>query len=232
MALKFVLDTLDDVPPTDAQHYTKASDGKFRLALDGDHPDTARVGEFRDKNIALMKDLAKFEGIDPVAAKAALARAQSNPELRVTELEAELARERTARTDAEQKATTGRVRDALRAKALAAGVLPGALDIFLDRAQGSFTMDGDSLKAQPNVFSPGKPGEPLTPDEFIATAIVEVPFLFGRSSGGGAPASRPRAEGSGGGGRDLLNPTPAQLGDPQTAKDIRDGKIRVVYSNS
>jgi hypothetical protein len=85
------------------------------------------------------------------------------------------------------------------------------------------------VKAKPNIFSPTRPGEPLTPDEWMVSATKDLAFLFGRSSGGGAP---PAGSGAGGSasGKELRDPTPQQLG--QFAADIASGKMRVVYSNS
>ena len=232
MALKFAVDTLEDVPAPLREHYVKEGD-QFILATHGDHP---KVREFRSSNIELMKERdalkTKYADIDPDVVRAdrlKLAELQkAKPTERITALESELAAEKAARMEAQQQADRSRVRDVLRDKATAVGVLPAAIDILLDKADPVFTMDGDVVKAKPNIFSPTRPGEPLTPDEWMDSAIKDFAFLFGRSSGGGASPA------AGGGGttnvHELRDPTPRQLG--QYASDIASGKMRVVYSNS
>ena len=231
MAVKCVIDKLEDVAAPLREHYVKDGD-RFFLTTQGEHP---KVAEFRSSNIELLKERdalkTRYADIDPDAVKADRLKlsALENAGGRVAALEAELATEKTARTQAEQKADKSRVRDVLRVKATAAGVLPAAVDILLDKADPVFTMDGDVVKAKAGVFSPTRPGEALTADEWMVNATKDFAFLFGRSSGGGAPPA-----GSGGGGsasgRELLNPTPQQLGE--FAADIAAGKMRVVYSNS
>jgi hypothetical protein len=224
MAVKFVIDKLEDVDEALRPHYV-AENGKYRLDTQGEHP---KVTEFRVTNIEQKKELAKFDGIDPEAVKAErlelaeLKRAQPT----VAELQAELARERSARTDAQQRADSVRVRDTLRTKALAAGALPAALDMILDKAEPQFTIVDNAVQARPNVFSRARPGELLTPDEWMADAIREMSFLFGRSSGGGATHHR----GVSGDARirELHNPTPQQLGEHAAA--IARGEIKVVNS--
>ncbi|HXG90320.1 MAG TPA: hypothetical protein VNJ02_18495 [Vicinamibacterales bacterium] len=82
MALKCIVNDIVEVPAGVRDHYRKASDGKFALALDGDplgYVKTERLGEFRDNNralhsqktelektnAALEERLKAFDGIDP-----------------------------------------------------------------------------------------------------------------------------------------------------------------------
>ena len=50
------------------EHYTKADDSKFKLTLDGEPSESARVKEFRDSAIASKKALdelrTKYDGVD------------------------------------------------------------------------------------------------------------------------------------------------------------------------
>jgi hypothetical protein len=232
MALKVVLDTLDGVPAGLRDHYTKANDGKFHLTLDGEPP---KLTEFRNTNIELLKERdalkAKFDGIDPEVAKADRAKVldleKTNPDARLKVLEAELATEKAIRIETQRKADRSRVRDVLRVRATAAGVLPAAMDMLLDKAEPQFVMDGDVVKAKPNTFSPTRPGEPLSVDEWMTGALKDLGFLFGRSNGGGSDG-RPGG-GSGGDGKTVLrDPTPQQLGEH--AKAIAAGEMRIVYS--
>ena len=232
MALKYQLDTLDGLSPTDAKHYTKTDDGKFRLVIEGEPPESAKLTEFRDKNIALIKDLARFDGIDPEAVKTDRAKLveieKAKPNERITELEGQLAAEKTARAEVEQKAATNRVRDTFQTKASALGARPNALDIISGKAEALFTVVDGVIQAKPNTFSRTRPGELLTPDEWLADSAREFPFLFLPSSGSG---SHPLPGGSGGtsGVPELRDPTPEQLG--RHADDILAGRMKVVTSS-
>jgi hypothetical protein len=235
MALKVTVDSLADVPAGLREHYAKASDGRFHLSFDGE---PVKVTEFRNTNVALLKEVeelrplkTKFDGIDPEVAKAdrqkVLDLEKTNPDARLKVLEAELASEKAIRIETQRKADRSRVRDVLRVRATAAGVLPAAMDMLLDKAEPQFVMDGDVVKAKPNTFSPTRPGEPLSVDEWMTGALKDLGFLFGRSNGGGSDG-RPGG-GSGGDGKAVLrDPTPQQLGEH--AKAIAAGEIRIVYS--
>ncbi len=222
MALKFVVDSIDEIDTSLRSHYVEEN-GKFTLVTQGDHP---KVAEFRDKNVALLKAAAKFDGIDLDAIKgdrdkiAALeAKLATTPQL-----ESELQVERTARVAAEVKANRAVLRDTLRATALAAGVLPAALDILLDKAEPAFEVKNDGVQAR--VFSASRPGELMTPQEWVAGAIHEFPFLFGASSGSGSHPKR--GGGTGDGKRVLTNPTPQDLG--RHASEIARGTVRIEYT--
>lgn len=231
MALKTVIDSLDEVDAALRSHYM-ADGEKFVLATQGEHP---KVSEFRDKNIALMKERDTLKttleqmGEPGVAANALRELNQLKPQ--VAQLEADLLQERTTRTTLETRATTARVRDQLRGTALKAGAWPAAVDLLLDKADAVFTLDGDVVKAKPHIFSPTRPGEPLTPEEWVANATKEFSFLFQPSVGGGAtPTGRPPTPGSTGHARELRDPTSQQLGE--FATEIATGKVKVVYTNS
>jgi hypothetical protein len=231
MALKLVLDSLDGVPSPVKENYTQGDDGRFHLSVEGEHPDSAKLAEFRTNNVKLLKDLAKFDGIDPETVKteraelAALKNAKPNE--RITELETQLAAEKTARAEAEQKAATNRVRDTIQTKALALGARPNAVDIISGKAEALFTVVNGIVQAKPNTFSKTRPGELLTPDEWLADQAREFQFLFLPSSGGGAPTSS--AAGTTSNVQELRDPRPEQLG--RHADEIMAGKLRVVTSS-
>jgi hypothetical protein len=231
MALKYQLDTLDGLSPTDVKHYTKTDDGKFRVVIEGEPAESVKLSEFRDKNIALIKDLARFDGIDPEAVKADKAKLadleRAKPNERITELEGQLAAEKTARADAEQKAATNRVRDTIETKGLAIGLRPNAVDILRGKGEPVFTVVNGVVQAKPNTFSKTRPGELITVDEWLADQAREFPFLFLPSSGSG---SHPLPSGGGPGGvPELRDPTPEQLG--RHADDILAGRMKVVTSS-
>lgn len=226
MAVRFTIDKLEDVEAGLREHYV-AENGKFYLATQGDHP---KVAEFREKNITLLRDLARFDGIDPEAVRVDRLKLteleKAKPDGRVATLEAELVAEQAARAEAQKKVNRGVLRDTFRAKALAAGVLPAALDICLDKAEPIFTVVNETVQARPNTFSKSRPGELLTPDEWIVESTKEFPFLFGRSAGGGAD---PKPGGGCANVRELRDPTPQQLGEHASA--IAKGDVKVRYSS-
>lgn len=226
MALKPVIDTLDGVSPAVREHYT-AKDGKYHLTLEGEHPDTARVKEFRDSAITAAKERdalkAKFEGIDPAtvaADKAKLADYEkAKPNERIAELEAKLAA-------ANASANSSILKDAVTGAFVRAGGRLDAADFVLQKA-------GDRLAVENGVvvgkgFDPSRPGVRLDVDGFIALMVREHGFAFKPSGGGGANPS------PGGGGpsraNELVDPTPQQLGEHAAA--IKAGRVKVRYSNS
>ncbi|MGE0363254.1 MAG: hypothetical protein AB7H93_13340 [Vicinamibacterales bacterium] len=231
MALRFELDTLDGLPAPLREHYTKTESGKYHLTLQGDPP---KVAEFRDNNITLQKTVEtltkKFEGIDPDAVKAdrlrlaEFEREKGTPG-RVAELEGALAAERAARQTIEQQASDARVRDHLRAKALSSGAVPNGVEMLVDKGAGHFHVSGGAVVAKPNVFSPLRPGEPMTAEDWLATAVLEYPFLFKPSTGGNAAPARGNSSARP---NELLDPTPADLG--KHADAIRRGTLKVRYS--
>jgi hypothetical protein len=116
----------------------------------------------------------------------------------------------------------------LQAKAVAAGVLPAALDILLQKAESLFEVTNGAVQARPNTFSPSRPGELLTVDEWVTGATQEFPFLFATSGGGGAPARHGAPGRTNDGKKVLTDPTSRELG--QYASEIAKGTVRVEYT--
>lgn len=217
MALKFTINDPVEVPGNLREHYAKAEDGKFHLALDG-HPDAARVAEFRSNNIALKQQLAKYEAVD-LDEYAKLKAHAADPDA-IVALRLELEAEKGKVASAQAKADRAVLREKLRDKLLAAGVLPAALDIALDKAEPAFTITGSEVTT--------RPGGPLNVDEFILSAITEFPFLFGASRGGGSIGSKPSVLGAPAHPNVLRNPSPQDLG--KHSHDIKSGKMKVEYT--
>lgn len=262
-ALAPVVDRLEDVAEPARQFYT-AKDGKFHVDLSGAPagfvPATelalanGKVVEFRDTNIALKKQvdefapkLAKFDGLDPEAAKAALAAQDALKKKGVTSADdlttlmtttvnnavAPLMDQIKAITqsaqDAKNRADIMTLRETLAAKFVKAGGVPDALEFIVGKANGIFTVDGGAVKAAANQFSTDRPGEALGVDEWITRLTKEAAFAFKPSSGGGAPpTSGNSAPGRPAGQLVIKDPTAQQLGEH--AKEIREGKMRVEYS--
>jgi hypothetical protein len=225
MALKYTVDTLDGLPPAVREHYTKADDGKFKLTLDGGHPDTARVAEFRDTNVTLKKTVddltTKFKDIDPEAWKADRAKLaafeQAKPNEKIAALESQLA-------DANKRANGALLKDAVLGKFLAAGGRQNAADFILTKAADKFTVENGAVVGV--VFDPNQPGVKLTVEAFINQQLAESDFAFRPSSGGGAD---PRKSGGRTGAKELRNPTAKQLGEAGAA--IKRGEVKVVYDH-
>lgn len=247
--LKYVIDELVQVPGPLREYYAKSGvTGKFTLTADG-HPDTAKLSEFRNKNIELLKELdelrplkAKYEGIDSDAAKAALANAadltaklaafegvdtaeyhllKARPDVmaRVAELETELTTEKAAHSATQFKNT-------ITTEFLRVGGRESAVDFMVTEAAKVFAADGTTKE-----FSTANPGVPLTVGEWIQQRLAVADFAFKPSKGGGAGPTQHGANHSLGTHlrqNELRDPTPQQLGTH--ASDIAKGKLKVVYS--
>jgi hypothetical protein len=231
MALKYIVDTLDGMSPAVREHYSKADDGKFRLTLDGGHPDTGRLAEFRDTNIGLKKTVddltAKFDGIDPVAVKAVATKLAeyetAKPNDRIAALESQLA-------EANKRANGAVLKDTVLSRFFPAGGRASAADFILSKAEKLFAVEGGAVVG--SVFDPDNPGTKLTVDRFIELQLREADFAFKPSSGSGsAPARGLAARANHSGVKELRNPTPQQLGAAGTAADIKAGKLKVVYDH-
>jgi len=183
----------------------------------------------RTNNIDLIRERDDLKGALAAERAQLAAFEKAKPTERITVLEAALALEKIARAEAQAKADRGLLRDALRTKLLSAGVLTAALDVALDKGEFFFEVKDDAVVARPDHFSKAKPGEPLTPDEWILGAIKEHSYLFKASSGGGASPSS-SLFGHASNQKVLKDPTPQQLGDPATAAALKSGKLKVEYS--
>jgi hypothetical protein len=212
--------------------YSKGEDGKFHLSVDGE---SSKLAEFRNKNIELMKEMdelrplkARFEGIDPDAAKAALANS-ANLERIHTEfktksvaerdkLESDLATEKTAHAATKFK-------NATTVEFLKSGGRESAVDFIAAEAAKVFATDGTTKE-----LSTINPGVPLTVAEWMKQQVVVSDFAFNPSRGGGAGPVQGGVHRLGAHSRqtELRDPTPQQLG--AHASDIAKGKLKVVYT--
>jgi hypothetical protein len=225
MALKYTIDTLVEVPGPLRDLYIKGNDGKFHLALDG-HPDTARLAEFRNNNITLTRErdaltarLAPFDGIEPDAAKAALAKVAAGEDADVVKLKLQLAESQSATAAATQKAEALAHRQAVSAAWLAAGGRPEAVDLIADKVP--FTLVDGVLKPKDGESSP------TIQEWLLDQAAGANSYLFHKNTGGGASGSKPAALALRGRAdvRILRNPSPAELG--AASADIAAGRAKV-----
>ena len=264
--VKPVIDSLDQVAEDLRPHYTKSGD-RFVLDLDG-APDgfvrqathaeqVNKVAEFRDNNTemkttleALQAKVESLNGIDPEAARAALAQVaelqkkgvrkasdvdaavgQALDAFKSTELEPLrklLVDEQSARKAADEKVRDAAIRHQVIQTFRAAGGQDAATDFIVARARAAFEMEGDRMAAKAGLYSTENPGEPLALDEWMTAQTREIGFAFGSSNGGGAStkdapgALAPLPSGS----QYLRNPTPEQLGEHGQA--IREGTMVIV----
>lgn len=215
-----------------------------------------KVTEFRNNNIALTKELeelrplkTQFDGIDANAARFALAQVQELEKKGVKKpddvaaqitaalndfttkvvdpLKAQLQTSETARQQAEKEAETSLLRTRVGEEFIGMGGKPGAMDFILSKAQNVFSIVNNEVIANENQFSTNKPGEPITPVEWLAQQSIstDADFAFNASNGGGAS---PKAGEGKAGAKRLVNPSPAELGANMDA--IASGKIVVEHS--
>lgn len=262
-ALVPVVEKLDQVPEA-ARTFYEQKDGKYVLKLDGapagfvPAADLAsangKVVEFRDKNIALLQEVdtlrplkTQFEGIDPVAAKDAIAKvaelgkkglkgvddvtAAMNAAVQAAvkplqeQLQAQAQSLATEKTRADESTLRSKVSDVF----LKAGGKANALDFIVGQAKSVFQVDGGEVKAAPNKFSADRPGEPLGIQEWITGQVKVNDFAFGPSTGTGAVSTQTGNKTVNDTRKVLVDPTPQQLG--QYGKEISKGEMRVEYTN-
>lgn len=230
MALKFVLDSLDGLEEAHAALYTKHTDGKYYLDVEG-AVSKSKVDEFRDNNIELKKQIEemtdKYGNIDidkynELMKKAADDDGKKRITMdRVDEIVAERTQKMREEHQNQVEALTGNnntlksqldgllIDGAIRNAAVEAKVRPGALEDVVLRANRTFkVVDGKAVAhdEKGNVVY-GKDGSnPLSPSEWLNGLKKSADHLFETSSGGGAGGGDNRGSGGAGGpGKDTSN---------------------------
>jgi hypothetical protein len=222
MALKFTIEKLVDVPGPIRDYYKQTNDGKFVLDVEA-HPDSAKLSEFRDKNISLLKDAAKYEGIDPDAVKADRLKLveletllKARPD--ATALESQLAAEKAAHASTQLK-------QAVTTEFLRVGGRASAVDWMAEQASKVFAMQDGNVTTK--EFSVADPASPLSIAEWMTKQIAVSDFAFQPSRGGGAAPSNTKF-GVRANQKVLKNPTAQELG--ANASAIASGEIKVEHS--
>jgi len=249
--MKTVVGALTEVPEAKRDEYIE-KEGKFVLKLEGDpHPEIAearaKVVEFRDNNIALMKEretlttkLKAFEGIDP--AEVATLRTKitdlekkvkpdaPDVEVRIRtavadgirEVKDQLAEEKKHREEAETKLAKTSLENKLREVGVKLKVEEKAIPDFLARGLRVFGLDGIARDGDKELYSKDKPEQRLSMEDWAKDLFVEAPHLFTQSRGGDA-----RGGPLGPGGKRTISSTdPAELG--RLADKIAKGEIMVI----
>jgi hypothetical protein len=226
MALKYAIEKLDDVPESDRAHYTKQhADVKHTLIVENYPDPDARVAEFRANNVKLMKDLERFKDVDP-AEYVRLKAAGDGAE--VVALKLKLSQAESAAIAASKKADHAAFSNTIGNAFLKAGGLPSAQGYIVgEAAKAGFSMkDGALVSTQ---F--GKPGEPLTINDWLQGQFKTSDFAFKPSLGGGASTTKSKGDSRSADGRQILHdPSPRALGENAAA--IKAGRVKVEYSNS
>jgi len=241
MDLKLSYAKKEDIPEGAFSLYEEV-DGKFNFKgkieglVSASEADEAKkkLKEFRDKNIELLKEAAKFKGVDPVKYKEAmdkLGKLEEGKLLEAGEIEEVVTRRVSAmKADFETQIETLKgengtlstrlsaivVDKALADAAVAVGVRKEAIDDVVLHGKQVFSLqdgvavikDGDGLKY-------GKDGKtPLTPAEWVKSiADSSKPHWY------------PPSEGGGGGGGDRSK----GAGTIRTKKDLKTDKEIAAY---
>lgn len=261
--LASTVDSLDQVPEAARPFYIQ-KDGKYVVALDGapsgfvSAADLAtangKIVEFRDNNIALAKEVetlrplkSQFEGIDPIAAKDAIAKVAelgkkgvkgeddvqklvtSAVEAALKPVKEQLTASQQATETERKRADESTLRQTITAQFLKAGGKAKAVDFIVTQAASAFKVENGVVAAQPNKFSTERPGEPLGVEEWIGSLTKEHDYAFASSTGSGAAPANGGASQLRPGQQVLRDPTPQQLGE--FATKIAKGEYKVEYTN-
>jgi hypothetical protein len=189
-------------------------------------PDDLKLSEFRERNIALLREVddlkTQIEANAADRAKFAELMA-TNPSGRISALEAELANEKTARIDVQKRADALVIEKTISDAFLRVGGVPKARGYIVAQGASQFILENGELKG--TTHSPARPGEPMSVDEWLLLQTRENSFCFLPSSGGGADK---KPGGSRTGVPVIRDPSPQDLG--KHAKDIAAGRVRIEYS--
>lgn len=264
--MKAIIDTLDGLSEELKTEY-EPHDGKFRLKLEGSLPGfvdakdllaaNVKVVEFRDRNIALLKEndelrplKLKYDGIDPVEAKDAIEKVKALGKKGIKDVEdfnqqvkavaedlIKPLREQLATSAAETAAERKRADESLLHSKIVDHFTKmqgraSATDFVVNLAKDTFEVKDRNVVAKAGKFSTKKPGDPITPEEWLAEVVQkEHDYVFTPSNGGGAPVVKgpnaPVPSKVKPGVTVLKNPTPQELG--QYSSDIAAGKVRIEH---
>ncbi len=239
MALKFKFNSKSEIPAELAAHYVERdgawvleADGSADVLAHGHDALKARLDEFRQSNLALLKQIeeqkTRFDGIDPdevrklTDEKRQLEEAQ---QLKAGELEKVVEnRVKGMKADWDKQLTTlTSERDSLNARLTAIqidqgvvgaatkrGLRPTAFADITARARNVFKLVNGApraFEADGQTVRYGKDGvTPMTLEEWVDSQVSDAPHLFESNAGGGAAGD---ASGGGAGsrqGRSVKNP--------------------------
>ena len=226
MALKFKVQKREEIPAEYAALYVER-DGAWLLDVDG-AADKARLDEFRQTNVTLLKQLdeqkKRFEGIDPDEVRKLadekrrlelLAQGHKPEEIdkivgdRIKGLRADWERQ-VATLTSERDALNGRltsiqIDQGVITAATKRGLRPTAMADITARARHVFRLVNGApraFEADGQAVRYGKDGvTPMSLEEWVDGQVAEAPHLFESNAGGGSAGSS-----SGGAGDMVKNP--------------------------
>lgn len=215
----------DDLKPL-AEKLYRQDGGRFRL--DADVPDVAalkrgieherrQVSDTAKARDALKAQLAETEARlkeleagggkaaadDEDRVKAALSRQDKVWQERYAVLEKAINEEKGRRESSEQKLAETRIVEGLRQVGAKLGVAEAAMVDFINRARGTWRLNGDSGDPTPYdgdalLYSEKDVTKPMTMEEHGARIVKDAPHLLRPSTGAGAPSGATRTPGSAG----------------------------------
>jgi hypothetical protein len=219
--MKPVINALTEVPEAFHGEY-ELKDGKYHLKVEGDYPPlvaaNAKIVEFRDTNINLMKELGelrplkdlkqKFDGLDPEEARKAIdkvkklgdkgikdtedvdARIRAQVDEIVKPLRDKIAESEAATRAERERANEFLLRTTIGDEFIKAGGKPNALDFVVNLAKDNFEINESKVVPKTGKFSQEKPGEPLSVTEWLSGAVAKDHDYVFKPSGGGDTAPR------------------------------------------
>lgn len=216
MALKYSLDSIEGLDENISKLYEKGSDNKYYLQVDG-AVSKAKLDEFRETNVRLMKDMEKFKDIDPTKYRQLAEEHRKIQEKewieageidKVVEQRVASMREDFNTKEAAYKTSNEAmsrqlegllIDNEVRAAATKLGVRATAVDDVLLRAKAIYRVkDGVATPVDPKgqtIY--GKDGiNPMSIPDWVGSLKQSADHLFQSSSGGGAGGG---AGGAGGG---------------------------------
>ncbi len=225
MKLKFIYDKEEDIPAEFKSLFT-LSGTKWVLQVDGAVPE-AKFEEFRNNNIALLKErdalVEKFKDVDPDQYKTLKTRAELLDEKKLittegldaavekrvgtmkTEYEAKLAEATKKLTERTSEIGKLKIDGALTTAGTKAGLRPEAVEDFVRRGQGVFSLDenGNVVAMNGTEKRYNAAGAPLGIDDWVADVAKDKAYahLFNPSQGSGS-----QSQGAGAGGGPTQNP--------------------------
>jgi hypothetical protein len=186
MALKLVITDPSDVPASLRGEYAKGDDGKYHLTLEGGHPDTVKLAEFRNSNRSLNAKITELEAKQATLIEPSVLEAlKASHAAELAKVKGDKSEELAAQLAAEKAAHAKTQFERIVAFELSkAGVYESAVDFMVGKAAEKFVMKDGKLTTE--LFSEKNPGEPLTVEEWVNQQTSVVGFAFKPSRGGGA----------------------------------------------
>ncbi len=242
MALKYRIKTLSEVDEALHSFYTKDGE-EYVLGVEG-AVDKAKLGEFRDNNINLKRQIdeltGKYKDIDPEEYAALKEKSQKERDKKLIDAGKvdELVNERVKamQTDYEKQVnahveSNGKltkqleslvIDNAIREAATKSGVRPTAVDDVLLRGRQLFKLqDGKAIPMEGDKPVFGKSGDPMDIGEWIGGLTEKAPHLFEPNAGGGTPKTG--GQGGGGGKKVITRAQFDALGGRERALHFKEG---------